>query len=546
MGNIKSTEENRLIESNNASGISNGHTWCDMNHAELKQMGNLAGINDFKLDNLKADVKVDLNLIKDRFPVILRRFYLELFSFYCKDDLGKVNLIDFIKCMNSILYSNKKGIINKISKYIISHISDEVEALRIILSIVYFEISFILCDSADSLSLFESNSECIEEYLKLLASYLDFEFIVQEYYKMMRLHSYSNISSVDSISEFIQEYLPLFTVFMRLAIRVHFDMISHPKGIQSPFTGAHKSVMRCEPNQSYNTKNLTQCECLRTCKVGKCICSLSIFKLNCWVDDNSRILSPEHCCVLRCQCFGEISGGECLTLFQPWNLLYASWKHGLSLHRLVSSIEGYSSHVLLLIKTIDNCIFGAVCTGDWREGNGKYCGDETCFLVSLRPTFSIIGQSGKGRSFMYINTKYDFSSKGIGFGGEPEYSRLWLDSTLGAGTCMKNDLTYNTGMLYKPINSSGKKNSCLLLGTPYSEENDESTTEINKFSVADIEVWGLGGRNVLQDYLESKATNDYFKQERKVIDKSKFIKSEFDKEYLLGKTYSKCNSHSFS
>ncbi|OII74240.1 Krox-like protein [Cryptosporidium ubiquitum] len=544
MGNIKSTEEDKLLGSRNIGGICNNYSWCDLDHAEIRKIGNIFGINDLKVENIKKDFNIDLNLIKNRFPVILQRFYLDLFDFYCKDDLGKINLIDFIKFMNSILYCNKRGIINIISEYIILHISDELDLLRIILSIVYFEINFLLCDSSDSLTFLESYDN-ERHYLSSLGSCLDFESIVQDYYKKKTAISYSNISSIDSISEFIQECLPLFTFFMKLAIRVHFGMISHPNNVQNTFSG-DSNIIQSESKQSHSIENYEKRDCQKNCPSGRCTCSQNLFKLNCWIDDNSRILSTEHCCILRCQYFGETSGGECLTLFQPWNLLYASWKHGLSLHRLVSLIEGYSSHVLLLIRTTDNCIFGAVCTGDWKEGNGKYCGDETCFLISLRPIFSIIGQSGKGRNFMYINTKYDFSPKGIGFGGEPEYSRLWLDSTLGAGTCMKSDLTYNTGMLYWPNDKSGKRNSCLLLGTPYSEENDESTTEINKFSVADIEVWGLGGRNILKEYLEIKATSNYFKQERKVIDKSKFIKSEFDKEYLLGNTYSKSNTHSFN
>ncbi|KAH8583822.1 T1Dc domain containing [Cryptosporidium sp. chipmunk genotype I] len=544
MGNIKSTEKNKLLEKNNSGDVRNSHSWCNLDHAELKKIGNIFGVNDLNIENIKQDYKIDLSSIKNRFPAILRRFYLGFFSFYCKDDFGKINLINFIECMNSILYCNKRGILNKILEYIISNISNDLDVLRIVLSIVYFEISFLLCDSKYSILFLESN-ESDQQYLTSLASYLDFEFIVKEYYKKKTTINYSSQPSIDLISEFIQEYLPLFTFFMRLSIRVHFDMISHPNNVQNTFIEDLGTNLD-ESKPPGSSQSNAQKDCQKKCSNGRCICSLNLFKLSRWVDDNSRILLTEHCCILRCQYFGEASGGECLTLFQPWNLLYASWKHGLSLHRLVSLIEGYSSHVLLLIRTTDNCIFGAVCTGDWKEGNGKYCGDETCFLTSFRPIFSIIGQSGKGRNFMYINTKYDFSPKGIGFGGEPEYSRLWLDSTLGTGTCLKSDLTYNTGMLYQPSNNSGKKNSCLLLGTPYSGESDESTTEINKFSVADIEVWGLGGENILKNYLEDKATNDYFKQERKVIDKSKFIKSEFDKEYLLGNTYSRGNTHSFN
>ncbi|KAJ1609805.1 T1Dc domain-containing protein [Cryptosporidium canis] len=544
MGNIKSIEENKLIKGHHDNNVSVDNSWCDLNRLELKKIGNLVGLNDLKLENM-TDFEVDLNLVKDCFPLILRRFYLGFFSFYCNDGFGRVKLYDFVKCINSILYCNKGGVIYKISKYIISHVSDEIEALNIALSIAYLDVSFLLCDSNNYLS-FGSDSIEMVEYLRSLASYFNFEFIIQKYYKAIRVGDRSNFPPVDSISEFIQDHLPQFTVFMRLAIRVHFDMISDPKCIKNTFNGVCKKIGPSEPTKFDNVPNDSNYTCLNKCQTGRCTCTLNKLKLDLWVDDNSRILSPEHCFVLRCQFFGESSNAEYLTIFQPWNVLYASWKHGLSLHRLVSSIEGYSSHVLFLVKTIDNCIFGAICTGDWKEGNGKYCGDETCLLLSLRPAFSIIRQSGKGRNFMYINTKYEFSPKGIGFGGEPEYSRLWLDSTIGTGTCMKNDLTYNSGMLYSPINNSGKRNSCLLLGTPFSEERDESTTEMSKFNVAEIEVWGLGGCDVLQDYLENKAACDYFKQERKVVDKSKFIKNDFDKEYLLGNTYSKGNSHSFN
>ncbi|KAF7458646.1 TLD protein [Cryptosporidium felis] len=540
MGNAKSTEESRPSRDDNFKHKGGNNIWCDMDTLEIKRLGDLIGFENLSIENLEKNAEMDLVFISNCFPTALSKFYLGFFSFHCDGNTGKIKILNFIECVNSLLYSNNE-IINKMIDYIMLNIVDENDILRILLSLAHFEMNFLLC-GVDSTYKVDFENE--KEYLDLIIKCSDFEFTVYKYYLFKSDVNYQRLSTRNSISEFINDNLPLFTILLRLSLRIHFNMVSHPNSIRTTFNGENNKTVQNGAGTPTNCIGITRRDSSVDSK-EKCYFS-DFFRSEYWMDANSRILSIEHCSVLRFQIFGDQRSGEYLNSFQPWNILYASWKHGLSLQRLVASIEGYGSHVLLLIRTIDDCVFGSICTGDWKEGNGKFCGDETCFLISLKPFFSVIGQTGKGRSFMYINTKYEFSPKGIGFGGEPEYSRLWLDSSLRTGACMKTDLTYETGMLYLPINKNSKRSSCLLLGTPFSAEKDESTTEMKKFSIADVEVWGLGGTQILKEYLDKKATSDYFKHERKVIDKSKFIKNEFDREYLLGNRYSQNNKQMFN
>ncbi|KAH7648904.1 Krox-like protein [Cryptosporidium bovis] len=535
MGNNNSIQTDKECDNNGTSNKMVGLPLCNLSSHELEKIMVAVGIENASTGTLNTEI--DINSLSKYFHGSLCRFYLGFFSFCCKDEKGRITLGSLIKIIDSFFYSNKYEIMKYMITYILSINSIEVEVIRIMLSVIHYEMNFLVCFGGilnNNHTKFENDNE----YFNSLVTGFDFEFVTCKYCTKRSTKSYLNISPSDAINEFIQECLPLFTVLLRFAIRVRLDITPHPNTIQGAFSNERRNTMRnsvsnlLEVNFNSPLINNGDKNEERDFKGPE---------IQNWIDTNSRILSVENCSVLRCQYFGDISNGEFLTLFQPWNILYASWKHGLSLQRLINSIEGYSSHVLLLVRTVDNCVFGAVCVGDWKEGNGRFCGDETCFLISLKPVLSIIEQTGKGRNFMYINSKYEFSPKGIGFGGEPEYSRLWLDSSLSTGSCMKTDLTYKSGMLYLPEGGNGKRNSCLLLGTPYSNEKDESTSELNKFSVADIEVWGFGGSEVLKDYLEIKATSDYFKRERKVIDKSKFIKNEFDKEFLLGNTYSKIN-----
>ncbi|KAH8741348.1 Krox-like protein [Cryptosporidium ryanae] len=539
MGNNNSLQNDGECHNNDALNKLTNLSSYSLSSYELEKIAVAAGVQNAGIRDLNTGINIDL--LSKYFNGDLCKFYIGLFSFCNKDKGGRITLGSLIKIIDSFFYSNNNGIIKDVITYVLSVVDDEIVTLRVILSVIYHEMNFLLYFGS-AINKKNTKFENEHEYFNSIVANLDFEFVTCKYYTQRSTENYSNLSSGDAVNEFVLEYLPLFALLLRFAIRVRLDITSHPNSIKGAFYDEKINTMR---NSVSNFLEINASSSLIDVENNRKKCIYKKPEMENWIDSSSRILSIENCSVIRCQSFGDISSGEFLTLFQPWNILYASWKHGLSLQRLINSVEGYYSHVLFLVRTVDNCVFGAVCVGDWKEGNGKFCGDETCFLISLKPKLSIIDQTGKGRNFMYINSKYEFSPKGLGFGGEPEYSRLWLDSSLSTGSCMKTDLTYKSGMLYLPTSNTSKRNSCLLLGTPYSNEKDDSTLELSKFSVADIEVWGFGGPEVLKEYLEIKATSDYFKQERKVIDKSKFIKSEFDKEFLLGNTYTKGNKSGF-
>ncbi|EEA07198.1 TLD domain-containing protein [Cryptosporidium muris RN66] len=533
MGNNSSSNATRLKSKDKLE-------WCELSNNEIENFCRKFNIPYVLTEDNLNGSKIRISDILKSFAPQLRDLYKKIIMESVNINSGELTLQQVLKCIDNLLYSNKKGICNTLLEQAEKIISNETDILRISLTVLLTEMDFLLREDGDnwSDSINDNGIHSKDDLISVIKD-VKFEFVVREYH---RYRSSSEGTNSSKIGEFLYSYFPLFSTLIKLAFRVHLGLISHPHNIQGAFQDKRRSMVTLD--NEMHTKYLETSDQNWSTPDKLADSLINTNKLSNWLDISSRILSPENCCVIRSQYYGDISSGEFMTMFQPWNLLYASWKHGLSLQRLISNIQGYSAHVLFIIRTIDDCIFGALCPGNWKEGNGKYEGDETCFLLCFKPTLSILRQTGIERNFMYLNTKYGFSPKGIGFGGEPQYARIWLDPSLVNGTCMRSDLTYKSGMLYLPSRKNSKRrSSCLLLGTAEYAGNDEALTDIRPFKVAEIEVWGLGDSNIYKDYIENKATDHYFRQERKAIDKSKFLKNEFDKEFLLSKTFSKGTSN---
>ncbi|XP_063299245.1 nuclear receptor coactivator 7 isoform X2 [Pelobates fuscus] len=139
----------------------------------------------------------------------------------------------------------------------------------------------------------------------------------------------------------------------------------------------------------------------------------------------------------------------------PWHLEYSTHKHGTSLKTLYRNLSCLDSPVLLVVKDMDNQVFGAYATHPFRLSDHYYGTGET-FLFTFNPDFKIFKWSGENSYF--ING--DISSLEIGGGGGR--FGLWLDSDL-----------YH-----------GRSNSC-------STFKNETLSKKEDFIVQDVEVWAF-------------------------------------------------------
>ncbi|XP_007448032.1 PREDICTED: nuclear receptor coactivator 7 isoform X1 [Lipotes vexillifer] len=137
----------------------------------------------------------------------------------------------------------------------------------------------------------------------------------------------------------------------------------------------------------------------------------------------------------------------------PWSLVYSTLEHGTSLKTLYRKSASLDSPVLLVIKDMDNQIFGAYATHPFKFSDHYYGTGET-FLYTFSPNFKVFKWSGENSYF--ING--DISSLELGGGGGR--FGLWLDADL-----------YH-----------GRSNSC-------STFNNDILSKKEDFIVQDLEVW---------------------------------------------------------
>ncbi|XP_066461612.1 nuclear receptor coactivator 7 isoform X2 [Eleutherodactylus coqui] len=137
----------------------------------------------------------------------------------------------------------------------------------------------------------------------------------------------------------------------------------------------------------------------------------------------------------------------------PWHLVYSTEKHGTSLKTLYRNLCSLDSPVLLVVKDMDNQVFGAYATHPFRLSDHYYGTGET-FLFTFSPDFKAFKWSGENSYFINGDT----TSLELGGGGGR--FGLWLDSDL-----------YH-----------GRSNPC-------STFNNEILSKKEDFIVQDLEVW---------------------------------------------------------
>lgn len=113
-----------------------------------------------------------------------------------------------------------------------------------------------------------------------------------------------------------------------------------------------------------------------------------------------------------------------------WILKYSTKKHGTSLMTLYRNLSEEDRPVLLVIKDMDDQVFGAFSTQTFRVSEHCYGTGET-FLYSFCPEIKVYRWTGDNPYFVKGNTD------SLQMGGGGGQLGLWLDATLYRGTTAK-------------------------------------------------------------------------------------------------------------
>ncbi|XP_026174683.1 nuclear receptor coactivator 7 isoform X2 [Mastacembelus armatus] len=141
------------------------------------------------------------------------------------------------------------------------------------------------------------------------------------------------------------------------------------------------------------------------------------------LSDDSNVLQDTHIEKLACRLPARVQG-------YPWRLAYSTVKHGTSLKTLYRNLTDIDSPVLLVVKDMDNQIFGAFSTHPFRMSDHFYGTGET-FLYSFCPEIKVYRWTGENSYFVKGSTDC------LQMGGGGGQLGLWLDAELYRGTTTK-------------------------------------------------------------------------------------------------------------
>ncbi|XP_054617582.1 nuclear receptor coactivator 7 isoform X2 [Dunckerocampus dactyliophorus] len=167
---------------------------------------------------------------------------------------------------------------------------------------------------------------------------------------------------------------------------------------------------------------ITVDEAKRRQSFGSCeeeLCADSLPSLS----DASSLLQDTHIEKLACRLPARVQG-------YPWRLAYSTVMHGTSLKTLYRNLADVDSPVLLVIKDLNNQIFGAFSTHPFRVSEHCYGTGET-FLYSFCPEMKVYRWTGDNSYFVKGNID------SLQMGGGSGQLGLWLDAELYRGTTTK-------------------------------------------------------------------------------------------------------------
>jgi len=219
----------------------------------------------------------------------------------------------------------------------------------------------------------------------------------------------------------------------------------------------------------------------------------------------SRILGAGHSLLLR---------GSDANLWESgiWTPLYRDWCDGRSFNALLKGTLYYNGPALLVTRTTQGEVVGGLSNA-WEDGNGKFRGTSECFLFALSPGLQILRSSARSGNYVYLNARNKHVARGLGFGGQPGFFRLWLDADFEECYVLENDATYSTGQL--------------LLGSGMQR----------RFEPSIVEIWACGSEEAKAAQAAERARVEGVREQARKVDKAKFVENEFDKEMFFQNTF---------
>lgn len=153
----------------------------------------------------------------------------------------------------------------------------------------------------------------------------------------------------------------------------------------------------------------------------------------------------------------------------------------------MNSLIGYSGPTLVIIQATSGGIFGAFTASPWKESKDFY-GNSDCFLYQLLPSTAVYRPRGNQTNYMYCNSEarsrgYDQLAHGIGFGGDQQQPRLFISESFEGNLASSHDLTFEPGPLLSPPADGSLQKT---------------------FEIDNLEVWGVGGDDIVAEALESR------------------------------------------
>lgn len=198
---------------------------------------------------------------------------------------------------------------------------------------------------------------------------------------------------------------------------------------------------------------------------------------------------------------------------EAWTPLYRDWSDGRSFNGLLKGVLHYDGLAVVVLKTDEGNLIGGVA-GTWSDGNGRFSGGPECFLFSLAPNLQVLRSSRRGGNYFYLNANAkNGKPRGIGFGGQEGFFRLWLDADLEECYVLESDATFDAGAL---LPTRGLQ---------------------TKFNVARLEIWGCGGADADAAQRDQREKNATQRDLARKVDRARLVENEFDREMLLGGTF---------
>ncbi|KAB1203686.1 hypothetical protein CJ030_MR8G025495 [Morella rubra] len=210
------------------------------------------------------------------------------------------------------------------------------------------------------------------------------------------------------------------------------------------------------------------------------------------------------------------------------NLLYQSSLHGRALNRFWSNIEGYKGPLLILVSAssgdehegstnVRKWIVGALMQNGFENRDLFYGSSGSLYAIS--PVFLVFSSTGKEKNFVYSHLHatgkvYEPHRKpvGIAFGGSMGNERVFLDEDFARITIRHHstDKTYQPGSLFP----------------------DQGFLPVEAF-IAEVEVWGFGGRGAKEVQHSYKKREELFTAQRRKVDLKTFASWDDSPEKMM-------------